>query len=176
MAGVLLLTTVAAGCYFRGVGTPRGSLRPKEARSFAYGGWIELKLASGERTSGELIAIDADSVFLLRQTRPDVASYSLMDIREAELVAYGPDTSMLGMWAMLGSVGTLSHGYHSILSLPVWILTGTLATGSAARAGRIKQKAPYLDWRQFAVWARFPQGLPRDLDRDGLNHAAGRPR
>ncbi len=174
-AGALLLSSICAGCFFPRVGTPRGSLPTEEAASFAYGGWITLELYAGDQVSGELIAVGADSVYVLRAGTAELTAYPLLAILEAELVAYGPNTGGVGGWALLGTLGTASHGYYLLFSMPAWAITGSVATLSAARAGRIKHEFPDLDWRQFVPWAQFPQGLPRDLDRGSLTHAPATP-
>ena len=71
---------------------------------------------------------------------------------------------------VLGTLSTFSHGFIAVISAPIWIVSG-----SAAAA--IQSRKPILDYPkttidQFTIYARFPQGLPTNLNRASLKSKA----
>jgi hypothetical protein len=153
----------AGGCYRSSA--PTGWLpRPEEAPGQAFGSWIELQRSGTPRPviEGELIAIDADTVHIL--TYAGLVSLSRASLCCVTLTAFRMDYSALQLWTALGTLSTLSHGFGLILSAPLWLLTGTLATTAASHAPRIQSTDP----AALRPYARFPQGMPPGLDRSTL--------
>ena len=139
---------------------------PAQAESTAYGGWISLE--GGDKhhrvlASGELIAVHSDSVFVLGDS--GCVALRLADVKRGRFEAYQPSTGGLSAWTLLGTLSTASHGVGAVISAPVWILVGSLATGSASRSGtRQVPTEPHASWSQLADYSRFPEGLPPGLD------------
>ena len=73
----------------------------------------------------------------------------------------------LGLWTLLGTLSTGSHGFFLILSAPVWILTGTVAAVNQSRQPVLTY--PRQGWAGWRAYARFPQGLPPGLARAALD-------
>lgn len=176
---------------------PPGWLDPPErALVSPYGGWVQVQVheaASAGSADGELVAVAADSLHLLRGT--EFVSVARSDIRTVRLTGYRSDAHKILGWAVLGSLGSLSHGVIAIFSIPVWILGGTGATigathapeiiygGNATaglprrhiRAGQLLpgESPPAAEpggatWAKLGLYARFPEGLPPGLDRRAL--------
>jgi hypothetical protein len=147
---------------------PKGWL-PKavEAQSAAHGGWLSLKVKDGSRGTvheGELLAIQADSIFILEHG----ACFGLPtgQVSEAKLMGYDANKGPLAAWTLFGTLSTASHGAFLIISAPVWVIAGTGATASQSRAPQtIVTPAT---WETARAYARFPQGLPEGLDRSSL--------
>ncbi len=165
-AAVLVLVTVlAAGC--AGTRGPSGYLQPAPVtQREAYGGWLTLEFEDGARIDGELIAATSDSVFVLPTAGP-LRAVPRAQVHRAVLGAYDAQWGSLGVWTMVGSLATLSHGLILGLSLPVWLIAGPIATGAASRAPIVKDDHPGA-WVRMAMFARFPAGLPDGLDRSAL--------
>ena len=150
---------------------PKGWLAPApEAVSDPFGAWVRIELApAGNQTplGGELIAVAVDSVFVLT---PDARFHAIAqaDVTWARVAHYDSQFGQLGTWTMLGSVTTLSHGWFLSLSLPVWTIWGSLTTGAQSRAPLEDVREGKNSWEAVGKYARFPQGLPPDVDRGRL--------
>ena len=134
-----------------------------------YGAWVELGIGSAEpeRTvSGELLAVHQDSLFVF--VYGNLEAYSITEIRQARVAWYESGASMLMIWTVAGSLASVSHGAFGMITLPLWILGGSLASAS-------QSKSPFVDYdpgksrpESLRPYARFPQGIPPDIDRSRL--------
>ncbi len=147
---------------------PRGWLdEPDEYLSSAYGGWIEIRYTHSSGgpadVSGELIAVDADSVYVgLAQ----LAAVSRPDIAGATLFAYHAGTGGIAGLTLLGALSTFSTGMYFVFGMPVWIAGGVAAGSTRTRDPMLSFPAVSLD--ELAPFARFPHGLPACVDRSAI--------
>jgi hypothetical protein len=199
-AGALgaLLVVLLGGC--TSTTAPEGYLElPIRAAEEAYGGWatVDYALEDGERiperernarVHGELLAVTADSLFVLRPAGdPGARRENIvgddpyrhrMSVRAPEdtvivlprdrvlrvqLTGYQTPASEPAVWTTLGTISTLSHGFLLVLSAPFWIVAGSAISASYSREGETKY--PKKDWNSLRTFARFPQGWPSGLDR-----------
>jgi hypothetical protein len=155
--GVAVACTACAGNT-----APKGWLpKPIEAQAAAYGGWIELTYAEPDErhTYGELIAVSAESVWVLSGNRG--LAIPTATVKKGKLTAYAAQKDGLTAWMLLGTLSTLSNGAFLILTAPMWLISGSLAVGGESRAP--ERKTPPLTWVELAPFARFPQGIPDGL-------------
>ena len=141
---------------------PKGWLpKPIEAQAAAYGGWIELTYAESEErhTDGELIAVSAESVWVLSGSQGLVIPTAT--VKKGKLTAYAAQKNGLTAWMLLGTLSTISNGGFLIFTAPMWLIGGSLAVGGESRAP--ERKSPPLTWVELAPFARFPQGLPEGI-------------
>jgi hypothetical protein len=160
---------IAVGCAACASNTaPRGWLpKPQEAQATAYGGWIELTYHKGQErqgTDGELIAVTAESVWVLNENQGFVIPTA--SVKKGKLTAYAAEKGRMATWTGLGTVATLSNGAVLILTAPMWIIGGSLATGAESRAP--ERQNPPLSWMALAPFARFPQGMPDGIELTAL--------
>jgi hypothetical protein len=158
---------------------PSGWLPPAEvAATDAFGGWITVDTAAqaqrgwfaGSATrrteiAGELIAVHADSVFLLADST--LVSLPRAQVRRATLFAYDAQWGGLATWGFLGTLSAISNGLYFLLTGPTWIITSSIAAGSRSRAPMVSL-SDQGGWERLRLYARFPQGLPEGLDRASL--------
>lgn len=162
VAGVLLAAS-AFGCTpYR---PPGGWLEaPVPAQAEVYGAWIRLRF-DGHRpdVDGELLAVESDSVYVLGMDSV-VDAVGLGAVEKAELYVYDPDLTGGQVWSLLGMLGTLSNGYYSSFTLPLWSIAGGIGFSSDRRAAapRVGKRSK---WAEARPYARFPQGLPPGLPR-----------
>lgn len=143
---------------------PTGWLdKPADLPSSGFGGWINMTTLANETISGELIAVSSESLFVAGEKLIAVAT---ADIASARMVAYDAQAGAMGGLAVLGTVSTISNGYFFVFTAPMWIIGGAVAAGRRSHEPIVDY--PKQDWDQFAPFARFPQGLPPQLDRDAL--------
>jgi hypothetical protein len=117
------------------------------------------------RFGGELIAVSKDTVFFADRTFHGIAT---SDIRSARLVIY--DAENLGVFVPIGTASTLSNGWYAIFTMPLWIVGGTIA--AVARSYEPIYDFPQYPLDKLAPYARFPQGIPQDLDRSHIRMKA----
>lgn len=139
---------------------------PTQAQTAAYGGWIELTYDQPEerRTDGELIAVSAESVWVLSGSQGLVIPTAT--VKTGKLTAYAAQKGGLTTWATLGTLATISNGGFLIFTAPMWIIGGSLAVGGESRAP--ERKNPPLTWVELAPFARFPQGIPQGIEVTAL--------
>jgi hypothetical protein len=161
------MSVVLSGC--AGINAPRGAVPVVDsAPQDAFGGWAGVWETKdyAPTLEGELIALSADSVYLLKGSTLEIRA--LAGIRRVRVVGYNPRAGDLQTWTLTGALSTLSHGGWSVISMPLWLLTGLGATRGAARVSEINFPTKLQTWENAVPFARFPQGMPAGLDRSSL--------
>ena len=161
----LALCTTLIGCAVNPA--PPGVLPREEAiGSTGYGAWAYVVTSDNSVVEGELIAASDDTLWVFGIT---VALNSIPRdiIMEAKLGLFAARTSGLTTWMALGTLSTIGNGAFLLLTAPMWLIGGTAALRQVYRQ-------PVYDWKKteplssFAQFARFPGGIPADLDRSTL--------
>jgi hypothetical protein len=128
-------------------------------------------IGSRKTVEGELVAVAAESLYVLTDTLIVVPRFAVWQIK---LTRFGQEHASMAGWTLLGTIGTISHGFFLIGSMPLWIIGGSLATGQASKEPIVRPHAAegksvsMYELTALAAYARFPQGLPRNLDRSTL--------
>jgi hypothetical protein len=156
------LLLVALACLAACAGDPRPR-DPLAAAHDGLGGWAVATLNDGNTIVGELIAIEPELYILarFRNHRPALVSRPRAAVRQLDVYAYSTGDASLGVWGLLGTVGTISNGIFLVFSAPVWIGSTILAVALEPRAALTRY--PDHAWADLAKWARFPQGMPQGM-------------
>lgn len=135
-----------------------------------YGSYIEIKIAQ-KQYDGEFIAFDNDSLYVM--TLADLVSIPKNDIVSFEIIL-SQNKSKHILTAVLISIipaflGMLAHSDYSyeflILGLTTGALGGLAALIESQRIATIIQYPnPISDLSLVAKYARFPVGIPEELD------------
>jgi hypothetical protein len=169
-AGLLLCSTACA--ITRG---PTDYLdKPDEAARHAHGGWAEVEGPGVRGVTGELIAVSADSLWVLAENqspagRPEayeLLGMSWSEVRKCTLVAYNSGASTVTGLTVLGTLTTASHGVFLVITAPIWVVTGFIA--SHKQRGSVIWEHPRDSLVRLRAFSRFPQGIPPGLDRSIL--------
>ena len=159
---VSALACAALGCARNPA--PKGWLATlPQAQADPYGAWIVISRGAVSEQSGELLAVEHDSVFFLSSDR-EVRAVPRDSAIRARIWFYDSQWDKLATWSGLGALGSISNGFLAILTLPAWIIGGSLATASQSRAPLARVNRP-ADWDAVRMYARFPAGLPANLPR-----------
>ena len=166
--GGLILACLGLGCASVPAPAPLCPT-PDQVQNSAFGVWTELETVAGSNATtkdsnakkpgsgpgirGELIAIEADSVYVM--TPSQLVAVSKTDIIGGRLYTFAPNTGALALWTLVGALSTASHGAGLALSFPVWIIAGTAMTVSESHAPQVK--VPGESWEYLRIFARFPQ-------------------
>jgi len=165
--GFLLLCSAGLLSACASLQAPKGWLpMAPEVQSQAYGCWIVVDHLKGDQlmiTSGELIAVTPDSMFILNES--GLSEISAAAVKKTKLEIF-KERKVVGLWAMLGTLSTLSHGFYLVLSAPIWVISGISGAVGESRSGivEIEGSSP----EEFRKYARFPQGLPAGIDLRSL--------
>lgn len=172
---ILSLAVVIVGC--ASSSAPRKWLDQVEKRNLSgYGGWIKLWLEPDSTGAmigqGELLVISDDSLFWFDEYT--LRAVSKDRIKKLKLELYQSKSGQLSTWTLVGTLSTASHGILSLLTAPLWLLTGIGSTAAASYDPIEKLSKKQIDvpgdrfWPKIRKGARFPAGFPEGLDRTTL--------
>jgi hypothetical protein len=152
----LLACTLLASCVYNPDPNPPSVQSVPRSR---YGAYIEVEMRSNETVRGELLAIDNGALYV-RTAPTKIETLLLHRVRTADLWPYNSDWGF-GVWGVLGTLGTISHGFVLIFSAPIWILTSSIVAG--IESSHMHLEIPEDDLAELNKWARYPQGMPRNV-------------
>ena len=116
------------------------------------------------RIDGEFLSYEKDSVYILifgdyiKAIHRDNINKVILELDKKNLWTYF-------IWGTLGTLSTISHGYYSIITAPLWIITSTGSAIFESKRDLIKSNNPDIFfWVENKKFSRFPQGLPRGID------------
>lgn len=152
---------------------------PSLAAKSIAGSWItvtvqqELPLSPTAEISGELIAIENDTVYLL--TRSAYLKIRQSTVSEAILYPFKPQSATAPVIAglsllpnMIGAIAMTDPGPAVLLlGIPVAV-TATIMGLNEHFGNRMRYPSKY-DLKDLGKFARFPQGLPPGLDPVNLH-------
>ncbi len=151
----LVLFFLLTGCAT--TNAPRNWLPPaSEIPLEPYGAWVEVSTKAGH-VEGELIAVTADSVFV---ADTGLRAIGCKEIHAARLAWY--EHNNLWTAPAAGPIMTLFNGVWLIFTAPMWIVGGSIAATAS-------WYEPIFDYpkyplSEFARYARFPGGIPLNVD------------
>lgn len=166
---VFLMLTLIFGCATSYA--PSGWLpKMEDIEKNAFGGWLTVvvqpkkldKESKWFQYGGEFIGQNQDKVFLLYDSLYEI---SKSEIIKSILEVDEKNDTEFGLWTLGGSVSTVTHGFFAVFSLPLWLLTGIPATVGESTRDRYEAENPEPNyWSDVNKFARFPQGLPANID------------
>ncbi|MFI5183342.1 MAG: hypothetical protein ACHQNV_03005 [Vicinamibacteria bacterium] len=121
---------------------------------------------------GELIAVGPEQLWVLEDK--GIHEVPLGGVREVDVRRHGLDGQKAGLWALAGAIvtgGALAAACSKVSTgcgrvfLGVgatWAVIGGLSAASLQQSSRLPVRPPA--WETLRPYARFPQGLPPDLD------------
>ena len=157
---------------------------PGGVKRVITGSWTEVKLKQTDITgieislAGELIAIQSDTMYLL--TRIGLKGINTSNIAIADLYLFVNQAerfaTMTGLLYLPDILAALIIGEPAFLLLGVpWIITGTIL--SVVEGSNHSNQLNYPGKNQLSElnkFARFPQGLPPNIDRARFHLITGR--
>lgn len=159
-----LALVMAVSC--KTVVAPKGSVPSRKVLDQeAYGGWVTLTLLDSQKVSGELIALTTHAVVLMNTS---ANLYQKDSIVGARLVIFNNQSGSLATLTALGSFSTISHGLFLPITLPMWLISGITTSRKEARRINYVDLTKDRNWEILVPFARFPQGLPPNVDLRSL--------
>ncbi|EON77869.1 hypothetical protein ADIS_1788 [Lunatimonas lonarensis] len=140
--------------------------RLKDIEQDGRGGWIIMHLAEESlEVTGELLSVSDDEIVLL--TGGGLFRYEQHTIDRARVVIYNTETAKFGLWTALSSLATVTNGYFLLITAPLNLITGAVVTGTESKRDNYVD-FPEDGWPVFRKFARFPQGMPEELQARDL--------
>jgi|GEM_PF-437536 len=144
-----------------------------------YGSFIKVsKKTTGISFSGELLALDSNNIFVLIDSLPNISKRTVI-IPIAEVANFKlqyANTSQYGWTIPAGIILPLIpfpdpddqssimpfHGFFALLTIPVNLIVTIAITAAAQKQFKYTNKNISID--QLRMFARFPQGIPPNID------------
>jgi hypothetical protein len=176
---VFICIIIECGCQNRMI--PAGYLQaPKQINKSITGGWVDVSVISDPSNdsitmlSGELLAVENDTFHILT-AGTELISLNKNRIKSIKLYFFAnPNLSLLGFLGVIPNiVGAISQtdyaGSFLLLGLPICITSLVMAIADYYD-GNSTLRYPVKDsLSEFSRYARFPQGLPPDLQKAKLH-------
>lgn len=164
-----ILRLLLMGMLFASCGMPAYLPKSSDIGSNRYGAYISVEQNRLSSVAGELISVSADSLLIhsvkTRQcvyvARTELTHYSL---RYAKSVNYS-------YVIPLGLLASISHGIFLVITAPLNLIVGAAVSISSMNAFIYDDHD--ISYEQLHAFARFPQGIPSDVECDSLPQAAG---
>lgn len=115
-----------------------------------YGSYIRLKTNSGTIIKGELIAVQNDTL-VIGSLRESMLYYTNMNVVEEYYIQFC-DTRKFAILPVV----SVSHGLWMIFTVPLNALISTSLGIAEMKDSRLTN----LEFEEFHLFARYPQGLP----------------
>ena len=125
-----------------------------------HGSYIKVTRRSNANVKGELIAVDIDKIIILSKKTKNCISVPKDEvmwfkIRYARPKSYG--------WSIpLGIVLPFMHGFYSIITLPIHLITTISIAASGRQAYKLNNRT--VNYDRLNMFSRFPQGIPQHID------------
>ncbi|MBK6642764.1 MAG: hypothetical protein IPG39_16865 [Bacteroidetes bacterium] len=125
-----------------------------------YGSYIKIIQKSASKIKGELIAIDNNRIIVMVAETRKCKIVSLNDVNHFKLRYAKPKHYGWTIPAFI--VYPLIHGYYSIASIPIHLIVTISVTVSGESAFMYSDKN--MTYEKLKMFARFPQGIPPNVD------------
>ncbi|GAB1371263.1 hypothetical protein MASR1M45_13250 [Candidatus Kapaibacterium sp.] len=166
---ILALTMLMLSCF----PTPRYLPTNKDINLSPFGAYIELKTENGDVYKGELLSIDTNKIIIFRQTHSYYEVFdSIMvipfDRYKKYKMRYAQNKSYF--WTIpLFTIFPLTHGWLLLLTVPTnWLFTIPI---TVAGENAYTYKPNSMDVNNLSKFARYPQGIPENVELNSIKPA-----
>ncbi len=129
---------------------------------YPKGSFIKISHVSKSAISrGELIAIDEHLIIVLTQDPLNCAVIPLDDVSSFRLY-YAKPVRPYGFFIPIFTLLPFVHGVYGVFSIPIHLLV-TIPVALSGRNAFI-YRMNNIEFDQLKMFARFPQGIPPDVD------------
>jgi hypothetical protein len=127
-----------------------------------HGSFIKVFNRNGPNISGELIAIDTSEIVVLQAKTKKCVAVPISDVKKFKLRYAKPKKYW---WTIpVYTFSTISHGFWLVISAPINIIVTTSVSANGNNAYRYSNK--HITYEELQMFARFPQGIPENIDMD----------
>lgn len=163
---LFLCLLILAGCR-----SPEYLAEPEDFRYHVKGLYLKAQLGNDARLLGEIIEVNPEEIVLLALDQNiGLRTFPKGQIKTAEVVVSLTSDAhkAIGAWAGLINLLSIGHGGYAILSMPINIPVTTAVANKAAMASYRVKYPDQVSWEEMKKFARFPQGIPEQINREDL--------
>jgi hypothetical protein len=125
-----------------------------------YGSYIRIRQKTPPSVSGELIAIDSNKIVVLTEETKICTTVLVNDVEHFTL-RYAKQKNY-GWTVPLYMLATLTHGFFAIYTLPASVIV--TVSVSILDDNSFKYTDKNMTYDKLGMFARFPQGIPPNID------------
>lgn len=154
--------------FFSGCVSPKYLSRPADFAHHVKGLYLEYQTGEHNTMVGEIIEVNSDTLLLLPvDTTQSLLKLSKAEVPQAEIIVSltSNKPEAIGTWAGLINILSIGHGYYGVISLPINMLAGVNIANNAAKSTYRIKYPEAVDWEDMKKFARFPQGIPAQVDQ-----------
>ena len=176
---VFICILIEYGC--QNIMIPTGYLRaPKQINKSITGGWVDLSVIPDPLNdtitmlSGELLAVENDTFHILT-AGTGLISLNKNRISSIKLYFFAkPNISLLGFLGVIPNIiGAISQpdyaGPFLLLGIPIFVTSLGMVIADYQNCNSTLRYPMKNSLCEFSSYARFPQGLPPDLQKEKLH-------
>lgn len=138
--------------------------KPDKIDVHEHGSYILVINRTLPNLDGELIAIDSMEIIILDPVEGKCVSTPVSDIKRFSIRYAIP--KHFGWTIPMGLLLSFINGAFSIFTLPLHLVVTTIVTVSGNNAYQYTNQE--LTYEQLKMFARFPQGIPPEIDLAGI--------
>jgi hypothetical protein len=159
----ILLAIIIGSCT-----SPRYLPKPEEIDVNQYGSYIVILKNSGAYVKGELIAIDSNRIIVLAESeRDNIAQPIIVSVSDAKCFTLKYAKPKHYGWTIpLFTLATIGHGAFLLITAPINLIVTISVTTAGESAYEYNDRKMTYD--KLKMFARFPQGLPPNVDMASL--------
>ncbi len=131
-----------------------------------YGSYITVNRINDSVVKGELIAIDSTRLIVLVNTDSIKRAETLQTKEISSFTLRYAKPKKYGWTIPVYTLATLFHGFFLALSAPVNLIVTISVTSSGIQAFQYSEKE--MTYEKLKMFARFPQGIPPEIDITSL--------
>jgi hypothetical protein len=129
-----------------------------------FGSYIDIKTLDKQRIKGEIIEVTDEEIMVL-DLKFKIEEIKRKDIKKYKLVV--AENTNYALPSLLLQAITLSHGLWAFVTFPITAVNILIVNSTASNAFTFSAKEiPYDD---LYLFARFPQGIPDEVEIENLN-------
>lgn len=165
IAAILLLLIIYCGCSVPSYLPSSDNIGVNE-----FGAYIHLRSNLESIIDGELIAIDNKNIIVLCQKTKKCVPIKLSEVKKFSLRYAKPKN--YGWTIPIVLILPAIHGFYSLLTLPINLITTISVTAGGYNAFKYTNKDlaynKELAFERLKMFARFPNGIPPNIDLDSI--------
>jgi len=175
---IFICIAIDCGCQNRMI--PAGYLRsPKQITKSITGGWVDVSVIPDPSNdtitiiSGELLSVQNDA-FQILTAGTGLISVNIDRISAIKLYLFSnPNISLLGFLGVIPNIaGAISQtdyaGGFLLIGIPLFVTSLVMAIADTQISNSTLRYPGNNSLSEFYKYARFPQGLPPDLQKEKL--------
>jgi hypothetical protein len=122
--------------------------------------------ATKARIRGEVISVSEDSIIIKDFKSYEIRTYKRSNVRNIKLYLSSASQKDFSAFYTINGILPLTHGFWSIVTYPMNIAV----MSSISNSKNVIRYPLDVDWDALHKFARFPQGLPPNIDLNQLGN------